>query len=532
MGLHKTGLKFLSGISMAALLVAAWVAFAPAQVGGRASYVIVNGNSMEPKLHKGDLVITRETEDYGVGDIAAYRHPEIGPVIHRVFERDGERFVFKGDNNSWLDSYKPSGSEFIGKAWIEVPSAGGLFGRLRSPGGMAALAGMMGVIAMTTVARDKRKQTGSARPPASRSAGPARPPGGGYQEVVMLLAAVMLASLVLGFFAFGRPASRTVSEDIGYEHRGGFSYSADAPSGIYDRDEVQTGAPVFTRITNQVDVRFSYLLSQNAAAENVEGDYRLIAEVREVESGWKRTVLLQPYTRFTGGFTAMGALDLTELRKLINGMERRTGFHSDRYAVSVVPEVSAQSTLAGREFEDEFAPRLDFWLDDTKLQLQTSTEGADPPQASGDAAPLEPSREGSVERASIEPNTLRILFFDLGVSTARKLSLLGLALSAGGLAWFGVPLMRALRGDEPERIRSRYGPLLVSMRGGDIESGGRTVEVSAFEDLARLAEKSGQSILHRGGGSIHDYYPRCSDVTYHYRAVAPGDSPPTMEAPE
>lgn len=351
----------------------------------------------------------------------------------------------------------------------------------------------------------------------------------------MMLAAVMLASLMLGFFAFGRPASRTVSEDIGYEHRGSFAYTAEAPSGIYDRDEIQTGDPVFTRITDEANVRFSYLLSHDAPAEapedGVEGNYSLIAEVGDAESGWKRTVMLQPYTRFTGGFTATGALDLTELRRLINTMERRTGFHSERYTVSVVPEVSTQSTLAGHGFEDEFAPRLDFWLDATKLQLQTSAEGADASQASEAADPLEPTERGSVESTRAEPNTLRILFLDLTVPTARKLSLFGFALSAAGLICFGVPVVRGLRGGEPDRIRSRYGPMLVSMRGGDIESGSRTVEVAAFGDLVRLAESGGQSILHREGGSVHDYYLRSSDVTYHYRAVADAP-PPEMEAPK
>jgi signal peptidase I len=69
--------------------------------------VIVNGISMEPGFHKGDLVIILAADSYHVGDIVAYRHPDIGPIIHRIVEQKDDRFVLRGDNNSWLDSYLP-----------------------------------------------------------------------------------------------------------------------------------------------------------------------------------------------------------------------------------------------------------------------------------------------------------------------------------------------------------------------------------------------------------------------------------------
>src|SRR5690242_13524376 len=70
-----------------ALLGAAWVAFAPTRFGGQAAYVIVSGISMEPSFHRGDLAILRQTNDYAIGDVVTYRHPTIGPVIHRIIGR-------------------------------------------------------------------------------------------------------------------------------------------------------------------------------------------------------------------------------------------------------------------------------------------------------------------------------------------------------------------------------------------------------------------------------------------------------------
>jgi signal peptidase I len=62
------------------LMAAIWISFAPSQFGGKASYVIVAGASMQPTVQRGDLVITEEKQEYQVGDIVTYRHH---PPHHR-----------------------------------------------------------------------------------------------------------------------------------------------------------------------------------------------------------------------------------------------------------------------------------------------------------------------------------------------------------------------------------------------------------------------------------------------------------------
>ena len=93
-------LSLLFSGALLTLVLAVWVVAAPAQLGGLASYVVVTGNSMEPNLHDGDLAIVRLTDRYQPGDVVAYRHPDIGPVIHRIQTVGNDRFVFQGDNNS------------------------------------------------------------------------------------------------------------------------------------------------------------------------------------------------------------------------------------------------------------------------------------------------------------------------------------------------------------------------------------------------------------------------------------------------
>src|SRR5262245_42576463 len=87
------------GLAVAAL-VAAWATLAPSQLGGPVSYALVVGSSMEPKLERGDLVVTRPAADYRVGDVVLFHDRDLGrDVLHRIVAVGDGRFVTKGDNN-------------------------------------------------------------------------------------------------------------------------------------------------------------------------------------------------------------------------------------------------------------------------------------------------------------------------------------------------------------------------------------------------------------------------------------------------
>ena len=152
--------RWLQAILAALLLVVTitgWVLFAPSQLGGRAVYVIVNGNSMEPHFHYGDLVIAHRASDYRVGDIVVYRSAELKSfVFHRIIALNLDHFVLKGDNNSWTDSYQPTQAELIGKLWIHIPNAGKVVQWLRIPISMAIIAGGVATILMISVMKRRK----------------------------------------------------------------------------------------------------------------------------------------------------------------------------------------------------------------------------------------------------------------------------------------------------------------------------------------------------------------------------------------
>jgi hypothetical protein len=323
------------------------------------------------------------------------------------------------------------------------------------------------------------------------------------------LAALACASLLLAIFAFLRPTTRAVADDIAYEQTGTFSYSAAAPVGVYDSESVQTGEPVFRQITSAVDVQFAYHLAAEQPSV-VRGSSRLVAEVSDT-SGWKRVIELQPSTEFSGtAFTAQGSVDLARIQALIDNFERQTGIQRQQYALALVAHTVVEGSLSGQELRDEFAPRLEFLLDRQQLQLA---------QAGGKNEPLAQSRQGLLKRTSQQPNTLILLGLTLEVASARRVAVAGLCLALSGGLLLGYLMSRAKQAGEPARIQHRYGPLLIAIRDSQ-PGGGATIDVSTIDDLAKLAEQHGLMIMHAQNGAEHNYFVYDGKLSYRYQLTA------------
>lgn len=128
----------------AGVLLALWVVLAPQQLGGSATFAVVNGVSMQPLLHEGDVAVIRERDSYEPGDVIAYDSPQLGTVVlHRIVERRDGLLILKGDNNDWLDAERPPESAVIGELQWHVPKVGGALLRLREPRTAALAVGVL-----------------------------------------------------------------------------------------------------------------------------------------------------------------------------------------------------------------------------------------------------------------------------------------------------------------------------------------------------------------------------------------------------
>ena len=525
--------RTLAASAVLAAVVAAWVLLAPRALGGSTTYLAVSGNSMEPRLESGDLVLLRTAKTYGPSDVVAYESDLTNRVfVHRIVRREGNRFVLKGDANSFLDSARPAPSAIDGKLWFAVPMVGSWVAWLAMPMHAALLAGgLMGLLLFAgsgTAVYRRRRGRRKARPLASTPS----PPSAGLAEqsasavpnrswidsALALSGAAFLAAAALGLFAFSRPTETETTRSAPYRESGVFGYSGDARAGVaYPDGRVDTGEPVFLRLVDELRVSFDYRVEAESQVD-AHGEIGLAAVLSGAE-GWKRTIALQEPTAFTGTATAAeGVLDLRRLSGLIKRVERETGVVHESYELTFVPQVDLLGHVGGAELSDSYAPRLGLRLDRTTLQL-------DP--ADGAAAPtrLRPARDRTAEVESVQPAA--VSFFDRKVSVG---ALRRIALGAGGplvllCVALGLLRLRALRGGEPARIAARYGHLIVPVSASAPDALGSTVDVATMEGLARLAEAGSRPILHAQRQGAHAYYVEDGGIVYRY------SSGPALEAP-
>lgn len=165
--LPRCGPRQLFGLLIVVFLLAAWWVFLrPTTLGGETTLVTVSGTSMQPGMYTGDLAIVRDTDDYVVGDVIAYRPSqgdESSVVIHRIVGGDAETgFVMRGDNNDFEDPWLPRPNQVAGELWWHVPHAGTVVAALRDPllaaSGCAALTVFL---VMSRAGRDDEDEPGA-----------------------------------------------------------------------------------------------------------------------------------------------------------------------------------------------------------------------------------------------------------------------------------------------------------------------------------------------------------------------------------
>ncbi len=117
-------LRNLGWLAAAALLVVV-------ALSGFIQATVVNGHSMLPTLHSGDVVITVKTNDYKKGDIVVYHPTSLlcarCNVVHRLVEGSPTTFwIAQGDNRSTnpnLDPWQFHNNEIKGKVVLILPIA-------------------------------------------------------------------------------------------------------------------------------------------------------------------------------------------------------------------------------------------------------------------------------------------------------------------------------------------------------------------------------------------------------------------------
>ncbi len=520
--------SILSTAAFVIVVAVAWWYFAPNELGGSTRYVVTGGVSMQPRFHTGDLAVVRPASDYKVGDIAAYWSTMLHTVVlHRIHAIHGNSYVFKGDNNDFLDPVNPTRAQLLGKLWLHLPRGGKWLEFIHSPAVAAVICALLatGLLFGFREQRRRRKRRrndapGKGIPLVNTSSDKhvgRRIDFGAFLTASAIAAAVFV---VLGAIAFTRPASKLTPATTAYTQNTSFAYSASAKAGpVYATGAIHTGDPIFVSLVHELGVRVNYQFV-SGAQHSVVGTEKVTLKLTG-QSGWSRSLVLTPATRFSGDHTStVVELDIRQIQKLLGQVSTLTGI-SGVYTISVVPEVHITGTVAGHPLNLSFNPAMNFSLSGSQLVPQGATNTAsasttgDASAAGSPATSFTAARPGSVGTPGTAPTTITVLGVSPKVSLLREISILGLLLSAAAALFFYLR-KRGEPFEESVRIQSQYGHMIVPIVGGD-DLGWPPVDVPSIKSLVMLAESGQRLILHNRKDNVDTYMVNEEGTVYRYQ---------------
>ncbi len=371
--------RLLRATCLIGAIVAGWWFLAPTAIGGRTAMVVTTGNSMEPRLHAGDLAIVRKVDagSLHAGDVALYRSASLHRhVLHRIRKvgSDG-RMQFRGDANNFTDPERVDRSSVVGRMAFSIPGAGRIPGAA-SPALSGALAALLAFGAICLVlgraAPSEPREHGSSRrsrPLPTRSIG------------MVVAAAGFIGSTLLWMHAGHLPTSAnratapgTTGTATSLAHEGTFAYTGREPNTAIQPDHrVSTGDAVFTSSVRSLDVSFDYRLTGHGATK--AGGTAIFDLTIEDDNGWHMTRHLDRTAIASGAAHLRARLDLAELRARVLAFERASRTTPPLYRLRLRPHVVLDEAAPGAAARTTFAPEVTLVLDEVRLRPETITGG-------------------------------------------------------------------------------------------------------------------------------------------------------------
>ena len=465
-------------------------------------YAIISGSSMQPVLRSGDLVVLRPSSSYRVGEVVAYHSAVLHAVVlHRIVSRDGSHFVFKGDNNSWLDPAPPTQSALIGTLWLTIPYGGSVLGWLVVPWHAGLLIGGM-VLVLTAAATASRGRRARHRRAVNHPH--LRPWPAGIETTLAGVGAIAVAIMAV---AFVWPATRSTSILIPYTQQMRLSYGARVtPSLVYPNGKVENGQPIFRSFVHDLVLTADYQLATKATGV---GGSAALAVTLHGPNGWARTLPLLSAQGFKGATARISAvLNLSALDATVQQVGELTHLAVDEYSITIIPMVHVWGVIGGHRLTDIYAPPWNFLVNSRTMQP------AQVPSPAGSA--LNPAGVGSATRSLVRhsPQETEWTFHGrhLPIGALRMVSGI-VALIA--LLLVGLGLLIARRSSRgPGRICGRS---IITVSEMSFDPHHNLVDVPDVRALFRIAERYDRLILRADENGIDTYFVDDDSAVYRYR---------------
>jgi hypothetical protein len=395
----------------------------------------------------------------------------------------------------------------------------------RSPGGTAAVSGiMMGLIAMTMTSDPTGRPAPRSRPPGATAG--ALPRGfrgyaGRFAESAAadlaagLAGTLILAGVLLAAWGFSVPSHQSLIAGVPYSHTADWDYTAPASNvpavqtstGGYVIIETNpllgaasAGQPVFLNASPTMFGRVDYRLNAQLI-ENVSGVARIDVVIRDDTTGWNRTFELIPAMTFEGSEVSVPwAADMSQVRNLFLGLQQATGSTSGVYRILTIAHVDVKGTVDGYEFTDHFQSHLSFRLEVPRLlRLEgVATTPDDQALVQGTDSATDALHQVSVQSVPVPVDSERVVVVQRWTFsiTALRVMAIGMVLVAT-LALAAVFGLRRWTDDRSawELLRTRYRDVLVFAASAPEDPSGRSpTRVHTFQDLMLVAEARFQPI--------------------------------------
>jgi hypothetical protein len=290
---------------------------------------------------------------------------------------------------------------------------------------------------------------------------------------------------------------------------------------------VRSGEPVFPKLTCFLNIGYTYTLT-GSGLQTVNGTHKMYARIMDEQSGWVRTIPLNPDTSFSGNsYFTLAALDLCQVEAIVNLVEKEAGLNQINYTMEIVSESAFAANVNGLAVTDSFSSNLVFRYDKIHFYLA--------PQNSQD--PMRSSQTGLAGGTETTANAISLLGLTIPVWLVRIISLLGFVFSLLGLVYIGMQIYQTISQSEDGLIRLKYGSMLMDVYEQTFESSSPIIDVTEMDDLAKLAERHGTMILHMQQNFLHSYFVQSGGATYRYvistgRRGVPQTIPPIDEQDE
>ncbi|HWQ95740.1 MAG TPA: DUF5305 family protein [Candidatus Methylomirabilis sp.] len=320
--------------------------------------------------------------------------------------------------------------------------------------------------------------------------------------VSIILIFIVIISLYNLYSSYQIPAeierNVTISD---YAQGSNFNYAVLLkPNSLYDTSTLfSTNQTYFTKIVDRVDTLFFYELTGDKLS-SINGSYEVIANINT--ELWNKSFIIVPKKEFTGGtranFTVSLPVNVTYYNEISNSIDKEIGVQSKEQKLKLIYNIIAIPASNNEQIKETIAPIIEIPLGKPYFNMQGDLSGF---------------KTGSIKKTE--------LALQQKVLDRRKFSIITTVIFSILFLLFvtltkNMPLINGTE-DKVTKIRKKYGEWIADASELPPAAQGQIcVSLNSMDDVIKVAQERGVSIIHAVENGKHCYYAYDGLMRYEY----------------